>query len=124
MLSKIQTEISQKKSVLRTCVGNKYRDVIQASDSIAQMQKLVGELQAVLQSSLILDNSSHDQSLALADDEPQLQVAILVQLLIWAPEEIYKTDDFLKAAGLIAVGEWAFEAIMEYEKTSEVRKTS
>lgn len=120
MLSKIQSEISQKKSVLRTCVGTKYRDVIQASDSIKEMQALVGEFQNILQSNVVIKGYSR----SIADVEPHLQVAILMQLLIWVPQEIYKTSNCLHAAGLIVIGEWAFERIMEYKEVTFVINNS
>ena len=121
MLSKIQTDISQKKSLLRTCVGEKYRDVIQASDSIAKMdnqikdfQEILGENDQLKQKTKIVKLETHSMG------SPHIQAVIHLQILIWVPEQLYKTTDFLIAAGLVITGEWAFDAIMEFEKNSEV----
>ena len=126
MLSKIQTEISQKKSLQRTCVGQRYRDVIQASDSIATMEVLVTEFQEILGNNDLLKGNLttspiEAQSIVNSKELSSVQAAIHLQLLVWVPEEVYRTKDYLNAAGLIAIGEWAFDMIMKFEKISEVQ---
>ena len=53
-------------------------------------------------------------------NSPNIQAVIFLQILIWVPEEVIKTTDFLTAAGLVLTGEWAFDQISEFEKKSEV----
>src|SRR6476661_2712829 len=52
--SKIQAEISSKKSVLRISVGEKFRDVIEAANSIKAMEGLVVEYLRLLEGDLSL----------------------------------------------------------------------
>ena len=49
MLSKIKKDVESKKSELRVMVGEKYRDVIDASDSIRQMKEASQDLKGLLE---------------------------------------------------------------------------
>jgi hypothetical protein len=47
-LTRLKRDVESKKSELRLMVGDKYRDVIEASDSIAHMQDASQQLKALL----------------------------------------------------------------------------
>ncbi|KAI9332678.1 hypothetical protein BDR26DRAFT_921664 [Obelidium mucronatum] len=115
--SKMGADIEQKKKDLRMMVGDRYRDLIDAADSVAQMQTASLELQSLLAG--LARGCSADEARAKAAAEAALAkgsgdrrerdqaaaypVAVQIKLLVDTPEQIWhclETNLFLRASRL------------------------
>ncbi|KAK3915111.1 Conserved oligomeric Golgi complex subunit 1 [Frankliniella fusca] len=114
---KIQDEIERKKEELRTMVGERYRDLIEAADTISDMQqtatgvidrintmeKLCGAFQQRQLLGFQLDLSRASYSTLDKNDGVGIGLAVQVKILIAIPEQIWvavEREDYLLGAQL------------------------
>ncbi|XP_013149186.1 PREDICTED: conserved oligomeric Golgi complex subunit 1 [Papilio polytes] len=113
---KLQYEIERKREDLRAMVGERYRDLIQAADTIEEMKLTTSSTLDHINEMTVACKSLHDTHLVgfKVQEQPkkpsfQLKpnpaqvIAIQVKLLMEIPEKIWKCierDDFVKASQL------------------------
>ncbi|KPJ16411.1 Conserved oligomeric Golgi complex subunit 1 [Papilio machaon] len=113
---KLQYEIERKREELRAMVGERYRDLIQAADTIEEMKLTTSSTLDHINQMMISCKSLHDTHLVgfKVQEQPQKPsfqlnsnpaqvIAIQVKLLMEIPEKIWKCiekDDFVKASQL------------------------
>ncbi|XP_041980829.1 conserved oligomeric Golgi complex subunit 1 [Aricia agestis] len=111
---KLQYEIERKKEELRAMVGERYRDLIHAADTIEEMKETTGSTLQHISEMMVACKNLHDTHLVgfKIDNRPQsFQVnrnplnamAVQVKLLMEIPEKIWKyigENNFVKAAQL------------------------
>ncbi|CAH2087581.1 unnamed protein product [Euphydryas editha] len=114
---KLQYEIERKREELRAMVGERYRDLIHAADTIEEMKetssstlKHINEMMVAcknlhdthLVGFKIDERSIHNQSFQTSTD-PVHSISVQIKLLMEIPEKIWKcinANDFVKAAQL------------------------
>ncbi|CAB0019273.1 unnamed protein product [Nesidiocoris tenuis] len=120
LLRNIDNEIERKKEELRTLVGERYRDLIEAADKIKEMKHLsmqvingVGEISSSLVQAQkkyqISSNADPNKSTTLQQPDDPVEDAIVAQIsvLIELPEMIWSSvshKDYVKAAELFLLG--------------------
>ncbi|CAG4940110.1 unnamed protein product [Parnassius apollo] len=112
---KLQYEIERKREELRAMVGERYRDLIQAADTIEEMKVTTSSILNHIHDITIACKSLHNthlvgfnvqdqhvQSFQL-NSNPVHAIAVQVKLLMEIPEKIWKcieSDDFVNASQL------------------------
>ncbi|CRK92921.1 CLUMA_CG006488, isoform A [Clunio marinus] len=109
---KIQSEIENKREELRTMVGERYRELIQAADTIAEMKKTSFDLSANI-TKLSLQNQEHLMGFKTESEEHEKSkasntnniygVVVQIKILTLLPELIWSRiddDDFFVATQL------------------------
>ncbi|CAH2049220.1 unnamed protein product, partial [Iphiclides podalirius] len=113
---KLQYEIERKREELRAMVGERYRDLIQAADTIEEMKVTTGStLDHINEMMLACKNLHNTHLIGFKVQEPQTferdqfntnlaqGIAVQIKLLMEIPEKIWKcieTDDFVTASQL------------------------
>ncbi|KAE8752933.1 hypothetical protein FOCC_FOCC000278 [Frankliniella occidentalis] len=121
---KIQDEVERKKEELRTMVGERYRDLIEAADTISDMQhtatgvidrinsmeKLCGAFQQRQLLGFQLDLSRASYATLDKNDGVGIGLAVQVRILIAIPEQIWKW--LVSIAGLHLESSFLLEQMM------------
>ncbi|XP_068622543.1 conserved oligomeric Golgi complex subunit 1 [Battus philenor] len=113
---KLQYEIERKREELRAMVGERYRDLIQAADTIEEMKGTTSSTLNHINEMMVACKSLHKTHLTgfKVQEPPRIQslqlntnpvhaIAVQVKLLMEIPEKIWKcieADDFVKASQL------------------------
>nr|CAD7457115.1 unnamed protein product [Timema tahoe] len=113
---KIQSEVERKKQELRIIVGERYRDLIEAADTISDMKKTaegvishIEEMSVKCQQLQLRQlygfkaDSAHIKSLSLSQHKNLYATAVQIKILVDIPEQIWSAleqEDFILAAQL------------------------
>uniref|UniRef100_A0A6M2DMV3 Conserved oligomeric Golgi complex subunit 1 n=1 Tax=Xenopsylla cheopis TaxID=163159 RepID=A0A6M2DMV3_XENCH len=111
---KLQHEIEKKREELRTMVGERYRDLIQAADTIAEMKHTAANVVNYVREIKTTCENSHERGFFKLQimnprihrsvvDFSQKSIAAQIQILIIVPEKIWmciENEDFLGAVEL------------------------
>ncbi|CAH0718180.1 unnamed protein product, partial [Brenthis ino] len=112
---KLQYEIERKREELRAMVGERYRDLIHAADTIEDMRGTIGSTLRHINEMIVACKNLHDTHLVgFKIDERPMQshsfqinpvqvISVQIKLLMDIPEKIWKcinANDFVKAAQL------------------------
>ncbi|KAI9138538.1 hypothetical protein BKA69DRAFT_767654 [Paraphysoderma sedebokerense] len=130
---RIRNDVEAKKKELRGLVGDRYKDVLHASDSISLMKSTVAEVQNKMemlenvlkfeeirdqnessQSGLRESSLNHSSGNGRASDDKIYILSTQLHLLVSIPEQIYnavESNDYLRAAQVFLVGRLLYKKL-------------
>ncbi|CAK1542071.1 unnamed protein product [Leptosia nina] len=113
---KLHHEIERKKEELRAMVGERYRDLIHAADTIEDMKSTTSSILNHINDMIVICKNLHETHLVgfkiqeqpsqisfQANADPVTSISVQIKLLMEIPEKIWKCinkNDFVKAAQL------------------------
>lgn len=123
---KLVSDIDRKKQDLRIMVGERYRDVILAGDSITSMKKLGESTTESFKNLILLCKVESVKGQRMPDQESNsvYPVAAQIKLLVDTPEQIWKgleSHEYLKAARLYLVARLIYKNLQTSKQGLEVQ---